>query len=251
MNLKKKAMFCCLRISGYRVKFDFIRGGDIIRLPYNGGQGIQAKIHITITYEQKHDFGFYYFSNCIASGNEASYVTSKMSGLGYPSYPCEDYQAQEGYYYMPLDSMWTSRSHGSEGRIGFAYGGIYASDAVLSFFGDPAWDRAIDSYPANALAKQRCVLYIGCSTGSDFIINNTGHNLVTYTYNKGAHFVLGTKRSTLSSQNNTWTRAFFTQAASGGSLSRPTIQSCIYAANLAQDYSTTLYYIGDTSATLK
>ena len=49
----------------------------------------------------------------------------------------------------------------------------------------------IDEMPDNALARERCILYLGCHSGSDFLFGGTNYNLVDESFDKGAHFVLG------------------------------------------------------------
>lgn len=92
-----------------------------------------------------------------------------------------------------------------------------------------------------ALAKARCVLYIGCSTGVDYM----GFNLVTNTFNKGAHFALGTTQTLKTSANDKWTKKFFEKAETGA-----TIRQCLDHANYYQNIGL-LYYEGDVYAKLK
>ncbi len=44
------------------------------------------------------------------------------------------------------------------------------------------------TFEENSLASAKCVIYLGCCTGLD----KNGYNLLEETYNRGAHFVLGT-----------------------------------------------------------
>ena len=53
-------------------------------------------------------------------------------------------------------------------------------------------DRAVDNLLDNELALARCVLFLGCKTGQSFTFAGKTYNLVQSTYDKGAHFVLGT-----------------------------------------------------------
>lgn len=49
----------------------------------------------------------------------------------------------------------------------------------------------IDELPYNSLASLRCVLYLECSTAVSLQMERTV-NLLSATFDKGAHFVLGT-----------------------------------------------------------
>lgn len=70
-------------------------------------------------------------------------------------------------------------------------------------------------------------------------------NLVTNTFNKGAHFALGTTKTINTNDNDKWTKKFFEKAETGA-----TIRQCLDHANYYQDIGL-LYYEGDVYAKLK
>ena len=77
----------------------------------------------------------------------------------------------------------------------------------------------IDDLYANSLATQRCVLYLGCNTG----VSRGDNNLVFETFDKGAHFVLGTTQTTYVPDSNNFLLGFLNGISSGY-----TVESCIY-----------------------
>ncbi len=113
------------------------------------------------------------------------------------------------------------RGHGNNGKIVFCttddihLSQIRANSAVSQYATIPTY--TVDDLLNNSLANLRCVLYIGCNTARDFI-TKTGitHNLIVSTYNKGAHFVLGTTEITYTSYNNAWL-GYFLEAIEDGS----------------------------------
>lgn len=102
-------------------------------------------------------------------------------------------------------------------------------------------DAAISTFSKNELAQTQCVLYIGCSTG----VSYNGYNLVSATFNKGAHFALGTTQTTYTNETDKWTKKFFEKADEGA-----TIRQCLDHANYYQSIGL-LYYEGDVYTKLK
>lgn len=180
----------------------------------------------------------------------ASTFIEMCDNMGYNTFHFTNKPATTAYNCMKYDSIWVFRGHGISftgdipaATIGFstddgAYNGyITASSAIVS----GTQDAAINELPSNALAKAQCVLYIGCSTGEDY----RGMNLVTNTFNKGAHFALGTTKTINTNDNDKWTKKFFEKAETGA-----TIRQCLDHANYYQDIGL-LYYEGDVYAKLK
>lgn len=180
------------------------------------------------------------------SSGAASAIASNLSSMGYNRWNMQNSSASSIYTWMQSNSISVFRGHGGPGRIvtfndqGTVTGRIYADSEIPNSSGSQ--NRFINNLDSNALANLRCILYVGCNTG----VSNSGYNLVDATYNKGAHFVLGTNRKTTTSPNNKWTKAFFDKANTGA-----TIQECINYANGEQDYRDVLYYIGDVHQKLK
>lgn len=180
----------------------------------------------------------------------ASTFIDMCDNMGYNTFHFTNKPATTAYNYMKNDSIWVFRGHGISfpgdipaATIGFFTdegtnnGYITASSAIFN----GTQDAAINELPSNALAKAQCVLYIGCSTGVDY----RGMNLVTNTFNKGAHFALGTTETTFTNETDKWTKKFFEKAETGA-----TIRQCLDHANYYQDIGL-LYYEGDVYAKLK
>ncbi|MDO5292231.1 MAG: hypothetical protein Q4F05_05715 [bacterium] len=75
-------------------------------------------------------------------------------------------------------------------------------------------------------------MYVGCGTGVSYKVGNTSYNLVSATYKKGAHFVLGTEDEVKTAKASEWINDFSYKASKSGS----TIADCLSYAN---------YYIGN------
>ncbi len=184
----------------------------------------------------------------------ASTFIDKCNSMKYNSSNFTNIPAKTAYNYMKNDSIWVFRGHGLSfidkgdktkpaATICFfkndgGYNGYLTSNKSIVNGND---DCAVDSYNTNALSKVQCVLYIGCSTG----ISYNGHNLVDSTFEKGAHFVLGTKIPVITSHADGWTKKFFEKADTGAS-----IRQCINFANYYEDIGS-LYFRGDTYTKLK
>lgn len=179
----------------------------------------------------------------------ASTFVEKCGNMGYKPYHLTNKSASSAYTCLKVDAIWVFRGHGaSSGKSpsasvlffdddGSDNGCLTASTAIYN----STKDVAINSLTANALAKAQCVLYIGCSTG----VSYSGFNLVSSTFNKGAHFVLGTTETTYTDETDKWTKKFFEKANTGA-----TIRQCIDYANYYQDIGL-LYYEGDVYTKLK
>ena len=77
----------------------------------------------------------------------------------------------------------------------------------------------ISNLPVNSLCRERCVLYLGCNTGT----NNGKYNLVDSTFDKGAHFVLGTTANVRACDVDIWLENFIIFMQSG----EYSIQECL------------------------
>ncbi len=180
----------------------------------------------------------------------ASTFIEKCDNMGYNTFHFTNKPAQTAYNYMKNDFIWVFRGHGISftGEIPAATIGFYTDDGAYNGYitastaiFNAAQDAAISALSSNALAKAQCVLYIGCSTGVDY----RGINLVSNTFNKGAHFALGTTETTYTNETDKWTKKFFEKADTGA-----TIRQCLDHANYCQDIGL-LYYEGDVYAKLK
>lgn len=87
----------------------------------------------------------------------------------------------------------------------------------------------------------RCVLYLGCSTGLDYSHSTGIYNLVDATFEKGAHFVLGTTDTVNVAISNAFLEGFLSKIDDNGS-----ILECI-SEGLSRSEGYPITYRGDTS----
>ena len=149
------------------------------------------------------------------------------------------------------DDVFIFAGHGAPGLIGFyddegtCTGVILAHSSVASL-STPSNREIINALSDNALSDLRMVIYLGCETGVSFVRNYTEHNLVDYTYDKGAHFVLGTTEVMFNTTINELLQVFLDVLCVNSEIS--------YAINFANDYvgnvtypryNSSGHYIGD------
>ena len=183
----------------------------------------------------------------------ASTFTEMCDNMGYKTFHFTNKSATTAYDYMKNDSIWVFNGHGVSAAdtgdplpaicffddSGQANGHIFADSSSLYY--SSSTDVAISSYSNNKLADAQCVLYIGCSTGEW----HDGHNLVNATFNKGAHFTLGTTQTIYTNESEKWIKKFFEKADTSA-----TIRECLDHANYYQSLGL-LYYEGDVYKKLK
>lgn len=183
----------------------------------------------------------------------ASTFVEKCENMGYTGYHFTNKSASTAYSYMRNDSIWVFNGHGVSAAdtgdplpaicffddSGQVNGHIFADSSSLYY--SSSTDVAINSYSNNTLADAQCVLYIGCSTGKW----HDGHNLVNATFNRGAHFALGTTQTIYTNESEKWIKKFFEKADTSA-----TIRECLDHANYYQSLGL-LYYEGDVYKKLK
>ena len=146
-----------------------------------------------------------------------TYFTSVMMNKEYNSYAFNNTSASSAYTYLcGYDDVFVFRGHGAPGLIGFRnsageFNGRIAADSAVS--GHSA-NRYISSCEENELSSLKCVLYLGCNTGVNKVVSGYTYNLVTSTYNKGAHFVLGTTETVVVSASNNFLKGFVSGVSS-------------------------------------
>lgn len=119
---------------------------------------------------------------------------------------------------------------------GDSNGVIYANRAIS----DDESGRFIDDLSDNALALSRCVLYLGCSTGTPYTAaNGVTYNLVDSTFNKGAHFVLGFEEEVMPAHSYLFLDYFLFLSEDGYS-----IQEILDEYSL-DDYAVNIHFKGD------
>ncbi len=191
-------------------------------------------------------FSFDYTGFDTTANNELFETT--MTTAGYNAYSWENDPASDAYEYLyDTDDIYVFRGHGNAGIIefrsssGISTGAISVNSTVCSEYGQVDGDGVgndrhyIDSLPDNSLASLRVVLYIGCSTGKDIIKNGITYNLVEATYDKGAHYVLGTTQTVYTNNSDDFLEAFLNSVNEGKN-----IQLCIQHAIEATGTNVTL-----------
>ncbi|MBE5963954.1 MAG: hypothetical protein E7252_03310 [Lachnospira sp.] len=120
--------------------------------------------------------------------NYFDYNATSQTNVGAPSV----------YNSLLNSQIYAYRGHGIAGGLQLCrYGktdilGYLLCNEDLSQVYNNSSNKYISDLNNNALASSRCVFYIACETGLDYNYNGNIYNLLEETYNKGAHFVLGT-----------------------------------------------------------
>ena len=129
----------------------------------------------------------------------------------------ERLNAEDAYNYLDLFGVYVYRGHANAGFLGLhtlnnvTTGYIMAHTDMMNI--SNAW--YVNCFADNSLAQARCVVYLGCKTGTDYINSNGTYNLVDETYKKGAHFVLGATEIMFSSYNDEWLKLFLENIQDG------------------------------------
>ncbi|MBP5632851.1 MAG: DNRLRE domain-containing protein [Clostridia bacterium] len=149
----------------------------------------------------------------------SSYFNSVCDEMGYTSNSYENSSSTSAYSTMKnSDDIFVFMGHGGSGRIAFYTTGNIVTGRILANSNMPFSNPSpyyISDLSKNELCANRCVLYLGCSTGTDYEIGTVSYNIVDATYEKGAHFVLGTTEILYDNQLNDWI-AYFLDALSEG-----------------------------------
>lgn len=153
-----------------------------------------------------------------------NYFKTVMTGLGYLSFAYENPSSESAYTYLKRDDdVFVFMGHGGSGRIAFYTEGNVATGRILAHSNMGFANRSpfyISNLNKNELCLNRCVIYLGCSTGTDYTIGSNTYNLVDATYEKGAHFVLGTTETLYTSQINDWLEYFLDGILEGMNISQ-------------------------------
>ena len=174
-----------------------------------------------------------YFDTTINSNKYASVLYDK----GYEANTRRNNSAQTAYDTMGQDEIFIVVSHANAGGIQFynAEGGSNGAILANEKVNDPdIWFGSnclyIDKMEADQLTRMRCVLYIGCNTGTTYTYTSGGayrptFNLVDSTFNQGAHYVLGFVAKVEIDSANEWLGHFIDSINIGNSIDN----SIIYA----------------------
>lgn len=172
----------------------------------------------------------YHFDTTV---NNSKFISLFGSDLGYSTNTSTNGTASNAFNVLRRDhqQMFVFMGHGKPGIIGFyteenvPTGGIYADTALANRYKDRADKQYISNLSNNELSDLRCVLYLGCSTGNDILHSGVTYNTVDATYEKGAHFVLGTTETLYTSHINDWLEYFLRYVEEGESIK----DACSYA----------------------
>ena len=250
----------------YRINSGIYKGLYYIRYgKYYVAQDTDYNIFITTTASSKAVWSFmatttstrfanyYSISSPNTSGRVSNYQTT-MTSLGFNSNNWHCTTAGNAYALLKsTNDVFTFIGHGLEtsDHKGMAticfqttdggYNGyITANSAIVN----GSSDCSIDSLSKNVLALERCVLYLGCKTGQTYTVGGSAYNLVQSTFNKGAHFVLGTLETITVSEAYSFLDTFLTNCTTGN------IYDSI-SSILGDDPLFDAYYMGDSRQYIK
>ncbi|MDR0288370.1 MAG: RICIN domain-containing protein [Clostridiales bacterium] len=228
-----------IKISSYN-EYVGTKPGDSTTIYGDSSNNIYTSWTLEPVEKRDADFYDFYYTGYDSTGAWNTFYT-QVTNIGYRAYQLQNYSAALAYSYMQSDSIWVFHGHGLDTSLihtpmstiifkdgnGIDNGYITPNSAVTSYSND----RSIDSLDGNALASEKCILYLGCSTGVAYTApGGTTYNLLESTYNKGAHFVLGTTKTVLNTENDKWAQKFFESAGAS-----KTINQCILDAMYYQN----------------
>ena len=172
-------------------------------------------------------------SGLIDSTAQFDNFKTTMSNSGYISEKYVDQPTSDAYTSLQTRDIFVYVGHGYNGMLVFRpdpteedpEGRIVAHSNIV--FTDPN-TFYINEMRTNALAKARCVLYLGCNTGSDYSLGGTDYNLVDATFEQGAHFALGFTETVVDADVDDFIEGFLLELSR---LNDCTIEDCINMAN--------------------
>lgn len=150
---------------------------------------------------------------------------SRFMQMGYFTFDSTNEMAAQAYHTLKnYDDVFIFRGHAMEGSLSFynqngtLTGSIAAGETMFYVGADRHY---IDELPYNSLASLRCALYLGCSTAVSLQMERTV-NLLSATFDKGAHFVLGTTDTVFTNNSDDFLWGFMKAASEGKN-----IEACI------------------------
>lgn len=156
------------------------------------------------------------------SDENNSNFKSVFSGIGYTSNSLTNSNVATVFSRLQTASVLISAGHGESNGSGSI---ISHSGNDIRVSGGVSTNRYINDLGKNSLAQSRCIVYMHCNSGTTYL----GGNLVSATYAKGAHCVIGFKREVRCDVATRWMKAFTDRAKQ----TNVTIYECIVAANFA------------------
>ena len=169
------------------------------------------------------------------------FFTESFDALGYNEHADDNVTYDTAFDSLCYSDVFIYSGHGLPGAIYFydsngeAKGSIGANSNIETYF--PSTSKYIDSQISN-LDNSRVVIYMACHTGKDVVgMNGKTYNLVDSTFEKGAHFVLGTTVAVSVSAMNKWFEIFFTTISNENISDYGLLEYAINAANNGGGYN--------------
>jgi hypothetical protein len=180
-------------------------------------------------------YGFNYVRDLNGKDN-TFYTMSKyeqietwLDGIGYIATQDPNPNSSAAYTHLQSDDIFLYTGHAEAARVTFCgvnnekdkieeiKGMILAHSNMTTNFPNLYYPNKyyINTLTDNQLAGARCVLYLGCRSGNSYTNSSGTYNLVDETFNKGAHFVLGTTEQITNVQTDTWLEYFFNLVSYG------------------------------------
>ena len=149
--------------------------------------------------------------------NDANFITAfNQYGYGLGAFASSNVSVTDAFDCLKTGDIFIYVGHGASARLIFETDnrittGVLRASNIITVSNSLTAPTIVHCAP-NELALQRCVLYLGCSTGETYTrtSNNTtlSANLLDITFEKGAHFVLGTTATVYDHQINHWLQLF-------------------------------------------
>ena len=169
-------------------------------------------------------------------------IKADLTTMGYLSLAHINLDVLDAYSFLQADDIFVYAGHGEKGRLSFCdkeetnqrtITGDKITGEILkgTILADKDMNEenlvfpnhyCINELSENQLSGARCVLYLACLSGKSYTNSKGTYNLVDETFNKGAHFVLGTTAKVSNIDVDPWMEAFFKSALRG-----KTIEQCI------------------------
>lgn len=170
-------------------------------------------------------YGFKYSLNNVPNAFDSTMMfddfEETMSDLGYSTDQHNNCTALFMYNALNADDVFLYVGHGGEGRLNVCTNDneiqsrICAND-IMRELDRQLEHRYINRKSDNELAQARCVFYLACNSGVDYVDSNGDRcNLVDETFDKGAHFVLGTTASITDEVTDEWLLYFLSLLSEG------------------------------------
>lgn len=161
------------------------------------------------------------------------YFKTVFNALDYSTISYKNPTASTAYTYLSRDDdVFIFMGHGGPGIVSFNIEENVSTGAIAVNY-MVAWNyvvgndrKYIEDLDDNELSQVRCAMFLGCNTGDSITVNGVTYNLVNATFEKGAHFVLGTTEKLYTNQINDWVEYFLDNIKNNKS-----IQEAIILAN--------------------